>query len=266
MSFSFNPGQEQTSAPAPSSNNGVPLLVVPTIPSIVDGGNVVEKISPFVFRNRNKSKTGMYFQSAVFLIFGSMLIASVGLFVYQGILNVQINSKKAELDTLQAGFKKLPIEEMQKLSSRLSVINKIMNERVSVRTALTIVEESANDSVTYNKFSLTKNKTKSGYDINFGGDTGSYVSLYQQVDLLKSKIFSGVLQKVAISGIGPLDKKGVTSFKIDATVAIGGVDPDGFTVIHKNNQASTTVDVVSSSTPSTVGSESTSSVISNVVQ
>lgn len=268
MAFSFNPGQEQTGQPvANTSNNGVPLLVVPNISNITGGGApVVEAISPFAFRNRGKSKFNVYFQSVVFLVFGIAFIASVGLFAYQGTLKLQISSKKDELDALQVGFKRPPIEDMQKLSSRLTLINKIMNERVSVNTALRVVEESINNPVTYTKFSLSKNKTKNAYDINFSGETTSYASLYQQIEVLKSKVFGVVFQKIEINGVGPLDRKGIASFKVDGVVAINGIEPDGFTVIRKGNQASSTVNVVSSSTAPVESNQGTSTVISNVTQ
>jgi hypothetical protein len=63
MPFSFNPGQQQPTAPQgggslPAVNNdGVPVLQVPVVPTITTGP-VEEKISPFAFRNRSKSKFG----------------------------------------------------------------------------------------------------------------------------------------------------------------------------------------------------------------
>lgn len=250
MPFSFNPGQEQGGgATAPATNNGIPALIVPSIPSIVEGGNAEQKISPFAFRNRNKSNAPVYFQLAFFAMFGIMSIASIGLFAYQQILIGQIDSKKTELTEIQKGFKKPPIDEMQRLSSRLSLINKIVNERASVNTAFTILEESVNDPVTYNKFSLSKSKKNNGYDLSFGGDTTSYAALYQQVDVLKSKTFADVFKKISITGIGPLDKKGMASFKVEASVAIAGVDPDGFSVIRKSNESATGTATVSSNIP-----------------
>lgn len=248
MPFSFNPGQEQTSLPPaatmapPSSNNGVPTLNVPVAPTI-SLTPVAEPISPFAYKNRSKSKFGVYFQSAIFLIFAVSLFSSLGIFAYQVVLNAQIASKQTELDEVQNGFAKLPVEEMQRLASRISLINKIVNERGSVITALTVLEESIDNSVVYTKFTLSRSKKNNYYDISFTGETNSYSSLYQQVEILKSKLFSGVFPKISITGIGPLDKKGIASFKVDASIAIAGVDPDGFTVINKgknNNSAEAT--------------------------
>lgn len=264
MPFSFNPGQEQTSLPPaatmapPSSNNGVPTLNVPVAPTI-SLTPVAEPISPFAYKNRSKSKFGVYFQSAIFLIFAVNLVAAIGIFVYQSVLLISVSSKLDAVKEAQSDFPKLPTAEMQRLSARISLINKIVNERASAITALTILEESVDNSVVYNKFSLSKSKKNNNYDLSFAGETSSYSSLYQQVELLKSKTFSGVFPKISISGIGPLDKKGIANFKVDASVAIGGVDPKGFTVIHKDELKTINENTATSSTPVVVTSEASSS-------
>ncbi len=254
MPFSFNPGQEQTgSAPAApvatTNNNGVPALNVPVAPQI-SLTPVVEAVSPFAYRNRGKSKFSVYFQSAIFLIFAFMVISSVGLFSYQSMIKLQISSRKETLDTLQAGFKKpKDLEDMQRLSSRLALINKIINERASVRTAFRIVEESINSPVVYNKFSLSKSKKNVSYDLSIAGETNSYQALYQQIEILNGKLFAAVFPKIAITGIGPLNNKGIASFKVDASVAISGIDPDdGFTVIHKSNSSASSTTILDNST------------------
>lgn len=262
MPFSFNPGQEQMQAPVTQQNNGVPILNIPVAPTITLAP-VVETISPFAYKNRSKSKFNVYFQSAIFLIFGIMVIASIGLFSYQSSLKLQISSRQSDLMALESTFKKVPTEDMQRLSTRLSLINKIINERASVNTAFKILEASINSPVVYNKFSLSKSKKDNNYDLSFAGETGSYATLYQQIEVLNSfsnKNFAGTFTKIAISGIGPLDKKGIASFKVDGSVAIQGIDPDSFTLFHKNAGASSTQENVASSTTDTQISSSTQSV------
>lgn len=263
MPFSFNPGQEQTGAPqaAPvpqSSNNGVPVLNVPVAPQI-SLTPVVEAVSPFAYKNRGKSKFSIYFQSAIFLLFAVISIAAIGLFFYQTILKSQISSRQAKLVEIQGGFKKPNIEEMQRLSSRLALINKIVKERVSVLTALTVVEETVNPEVHYTKFTLSKDKNSSGYDMAFEGQTNSYTALYQQLEIINAKEFSPYLQKINIAGISPLDKKGLVNFKVYAKATMPGIDYDGFTVIHKASQASSTNETSSTTSMLPGNSEETSS-------
>jgi hypothetical protein len=231
MSFSFNPGQQQatpsqgvTSTPAVNSD-GVPVLQVPVVPTITTGP-VEEKISPFAFRNRNKSNFSVYFQFVVFFIFAVMFLTTLGLFAYQRILLSQINTLKEEIDAKQAKFPQLELTKMVRLSDRLKIINTVMNERASVRTAFRILEETVEDPVTYTRFSLSKNRSKKGYNLSFAGETTSYYSLYQQIEALNSKIFSNAFSGLVISGTGPLSKTGVGTFRADATIKIEGVDPD----------------------------------------
>jgi hypothetical protein len=257
MSFSFNPGQEQTSPPAQqvtqTNNNGVPALVVPVAPTI-SLTPVAEVISPFAYKNRSKSKFSIYFQGAIFFVFLSLLISGIVLFMYQSSIKIQIANRKSDLAKLEEGFQKpKELEEMQKLSSRLALINKIINERASVNTALTIIEESINSPVVYNKFSLSKSKKDNNYDLSFTGETNSYKALYQQVEVINSKTFKNYFPKLSITGIGPLDKKGVTTFKVDASVAISNIDSADFSVLGK---ASSTLGIASSSIESVVSSSS----------
>ena len=257
MPFSFNPGQEQTSQPETQQENGVPLLVVPEAPTITLTAPV-EVISPLAYKNRSKSKFGVYFQSGIFVILGIMVIASIGLFSYQSTLKIQIENRKSKLIDAQKNFVEPNLEDILRLSSRLSLINKIMNERASVSTALKIVEESVNNPVVYNKFSLAKSKKDNYYDLSFGGETNSYNALYQQVEVLKSTVFAGAFPKISISGIGPLDKKGIASFKVDASVAIAGIDPDGFSILDKI-KGSTTTPVVATTTTQQIPTQVASS-------
>ena len=252
MPFSFNPGQTQVAATG-NQANGVPLLVVPEAPTITMAP-VVEAVSPFAYKNRNKSKLSVYIQMVIFLIFGLTVIASFWLFSHQSTLKIQIAKRKSSLEEAQKGFTKPAIDDMQKLSSRLTLINKIMNERASVLTALKIIEESVNNPVTYNKFTLAKSKKDNYYDLSLMGETNSYEALYQQIEILKSKTFAGAFPKIAISGIGPIDKKGIANFRVDASIAIEGIDPDGFTVINKVATGSTTPDVASSSNATQIAS------------
>ncbi|MBP6948607.1 MAG: hypothetical protein KBC41_03300 [Candidatus Pacebacteria bacterium] len=266
MAFSFNPNQEQASAPAQqvtqTNSNGVPALVVPA--PVITLTPVAEVISPFAYKNRNKSKFGVYVQGAIFFVFLSLVIASVILFVYQSSIKVQIDNRKDELTALEETFKKpKDLEEIRKLSARLALINKIIDERVSVNTAFTILEESINSPVVYDKFSLSKSKKDKNYDLAFSGQTNSYKALYQQIEVINSKWFKNYLPKLEITGIGPLDKKGVTSFKVNASIAIGSIDPAGFSAI-ASLKASSTLEVASSSDPVTASSTTTS--IVDVIQ
>lgn len=274
MPFSFNPGQEQpiqapAAAQAPAvSNDGVPVLNVPVAPTI-SLTPVAETISPFAFRNRSKSKFGMYFQFGVFAIFGVMVLASISLYVYQGIVSLQVSGKQADLLAAEASFpKNLPIEDMKKLSTRIALINRVVNERASVRAGLAIVEDTVNNPVTYTKFSMTKGKKGDQYIFDLAGETNSYEALYQQLDVLKNKVFSSVLPKLEFSGIGPLDNKGIASFKVSGDMKIAGLDPDTDILVDLNkvSDGTTTNKIETSSQNVNNGTTSTTQASSTMIQ
>ena len=257
MSFSFNPGQ---AGQAPQTGGSeAPPLVVPTMPSIgVTSSAPKEVVSPFAYKNRSKSKFSVYFQLVVFLVFGTMLVIMVYLFSYRMVLISSIEAKKTELQEKQAGFPDLDLEKMVLLSDRLKIVNRVMNEHASVNTAFKILEASVLNPVTYTKFSLSKNKTKNGYSLDFAGQTTNYTALYQQTEAFNNKTFSPFFSKLSISGLGTLDKKGIGTFKVTATVPIEGINSDTFTVKPKpvedlpkdaNSQGKTVDDA--SSTPQT---------------
>jgi hypothetical protein len=245
MPFNFAPGQQPANPQA--SQSEAPALVVPTVPNIANAGNalVAEKLSPFAYKNRSKSKFGIYFQSVIFLAFGIALFTAIGLFVYVQILSGQIERKKAELAAKEANFPKFKpgeVDEIIKLADRVKFVNKLINEQASVRTAFKMVESSVNDDVVYTKFSLSRSKTKKGFDIAFDGQTNGYYALYKQVEALKSKTFSDIFSNVQISGADAIDtRKGVASFKFVAMTNLDGIDPDTFTVTKKDTASTTNV-------------------------
>lgn len=242
MAFSFNPGQAQQ-APPPGSVSEAPPLVVPTLQAPTTEAPV-EKISPFAYKNRNKSKFGVYFQGVIFLIFGIIFLSSVGLFLYQRVLLSQVESKKQALEAVEKGFPKLDLDKMRKLSARIKIINKILSERASVNTAFKLLESTALDnSITYTTFALTRSKKYKGFDLSFAGQTTNYPALYQQIEILNDKSLSQYFSKISITGTGPLDNKGVGSFRADTVVALEGIDPDTFTIDavgSTNNKTATT--------------------------
>jgi hypothetical protein len=256
MAFSFTPGQEQTTPAgqepqpqAPLMRNGIPALVVPTI-AVGETVVVEQKISPFAFRNRNKSKFGVYFQSVVFLVFGVLLITVIGLFAYISVLKSSIATKSEVLASSQGHFPELPLDDMQKLSDRLKIVNRVIKEHASVRTAFQILENSVENPVVYTKFDLSKNKAKKGYSLGLAAETDSYHAAYQQTEILNSKTYSNYVSPLEVSNIS-LDKKGVVSFKISTSVSLEGVLPETVTFDSSTTDTTSqlTPDPISTTTP-----------------
>lgn len=270
MAISFNPGQAQpgtpASAPVEASSSGAVSAVDSYIPKAVPTiatQAAPEDTSPFVFMHRTRSSFAVYFQLGIILIFTVIVITVIALFAYQGILNAQVTKLKEELAAKQQGFPKLPVAEMDTVYKQIKVANTVLSEQASVRTAFRILEESVSNSVTYNKFSLAKNKNGKGYNLSFAGETAGYENLYQQITALQSKIFAAYFTKLIISGIGPLDKKGIGTFKVDTVVAIEGIYPENFTLKEKDEYLKSLLPPVETQT----GAESTTGeVVTPIVQ
>jgi uncharacterized membrane protein len=259
MAISFNPGQ---SAPTPGDTTGgfssaaptttpnaTPVdayipTAVPTIAVSQDPGDS----SPLIFLRRNKSNFAMYFQLAIIAVFVITVGTAIGLFAYIQIIKVQVDAKKQELATLQKSFPKMPLDDMIATSARIRIANKALNEHASVATAFRLLEESISNPVTYTKFSLSRSKSKKGYNLSFAGETNSYEYLYQQIEALQSKIFSSYFTKLVFSGIGALDKKGIGGFRADTVIAIEGVYPESFTLKEKDEYLRSLLPEVASST------------------
>lgn len=258
MSPSFNPGQPAQTGQVPQNSSVAPPLVVPSVPTIATAGNAAEeeKVSPFAFKNRSKSKFGVYFQSAIFVLFGGCLFYAIGLFAYQGYLKAQVASKVETLNQKQSSFPKLMLPEMQKLSDRLTAVNQAFKEHSSVRTALLILEDGIEHPVTYTKFDLTYNEAKKSYVLGLSATAPDYVSIIQQQDTLRSKVYSKFFTPVSLSNI-ILNEKGTVTFKIATTIALQGLVPEDM-VIHPSSQDQ------ASSTMSTVESASSTAILNSV--
>lgn len=256
MAFSFTPGQEQTTPAgqspqpqAPLMKNGIPALVVPTI-AVGETVVVEEKISPFAFRNRNKSKFGVYFQSAILVVFSGLVLTSIGLFVYISILKSEISKKAEALVTAQGGFPDLPLDDMKKLSDRLKIVNSVIKDHASVRTAFQILEHSVENPVIYTKFDLGKNKTKKGFSLSLLGEAESYHTLYQQTEILKTKSYSSYFSTFNFSNIA-LDTKGILNFKLDTDIYLEGIPPDNLTFGSSTQEEGDGIDTAIISTSTT---------------
>jgi hypothetical protein len=248
MSFSFAPAGQP-----PQNSTTVPALVVPEVPSIAATVEAPEPVSPFAFRNRNKSKFSVYFQGAIFLAFTAVVTATVGIFVYQEYLKSQIESKKQELETKQSEFKKLPLSEMIKTTDRLKMVNQTMKKQASVRTAFLLLESGVENPVTYTKFDLTFSESKKVYTLNLSANAPSYHTMIQQAETLKDPIYKNYFSNIEISKPS-IDDKGNGSFMVSAVVALQGVLPETFSLITSSTTASTTTEsAVSSGLPGLPG-------------
>jgi hypothetical protein len=240
MTISFNPGQPQ--APTQTGTQGPVTPAEPAVPTIATNGPVAPVVaqSPFAFKHRSKSKFGMYFQFVIFGIFALVVLQAVGLFAYQRILMLQLDEKRDQLTQKEANFKKLPLDDMQKLSDRIAAVNQAMSEHITVRDIFKVLEYGVENPVTYTKFDLSYSENKKGYTLSIQGVAPNYYAVIQQYDTLRNNINTRYLSSVALNKVALDDKLGVVNFSFDGIVTVPVVPPDLFDLEMYLTKATTT--------------------------
>lgn len=255
MTISFSPGQggqatTGTQAPVVPAEPVVPVISTnaPAAPAASQ--------SPFAFHSRSKSKFGLYFQLVVLAVFSINVLSVIGLFVYQTMLSSELEDKKVVLTQKQSSFKKLPLEDMQKLSDRVAAVNQALKERASIRNALAILEYGIENPVTYKKFDLSYDEAKKNYTLNFSAVAPDYHSVIQQVDTLRNKVHSQYFSSLKVSKVTLDEKEGVINFTVDLVISLQGLLPAEIFQVEKiTTKASSTPKTVASSTAALDASE-----------
>lgn len=227
MSFSFKPtqvGQDVQAANAPLVSSATPQ-------SVPLGG------MPLSGRSGGQGTMGII-QIALYIIFGIMLLLTLALFSYQRYLISRIEAQKQVLDEADTSLGALNLEGMRSLSNRMRAINQVLNEHVSVSTAFLILEDSIERPITYTKFSLAKNATGKGYDLQLAAIAPSYKAITQQLDTLKSDTYSkDYIPTVSYDSLA-VDGEGNVTFNLKMPIRIEGKLPEAvFTAITSNSSA-----------------------------
>ncbi len=260
MPFSFNPGQ-----PAPSAgvqNQGIaPGSMQPPVGTsapVVSGAPSVPD-SPFLFmRNRDQGMSmNAYVQIILMLVTAFAVISAVSLFAYSQYLTLSINSKKEEIAQKDAAAKlEYPFDDMKKLSKRLSTLDKLLKQYVSVRAPLKLLENVVEKDVVFNDFMLTKSTIGDGYDMGFTVITTNYRSLIQQLAALNLEQYSKVLpkEKQKIGEVPNVSNGSVIKVLVTAPVFASGKLPDNpdfdfITVTGSSTRQTTTGPSTGSITP-----------------
>ena len=242
MSFSFKPtqvGQDVQVANTPTASSSSPQAV-PL------GG------MPLSGRSSGQGTMGVI-QIALYIIFGIMILLTVGLFGYQRYLISRIDSQKQVLDEADKSLGNLNLEGMRALSNRMRVINQVLSEHASVSTAFLLLEKSIERPITYTKFTLVKNSNGKGYDLQLSAIAPSYKAIAQQLDTLKSETYSkDYIPTVSYDSLA-VDDKGNVTFNLKMPIRIEGKLPEAvFTAITgDDNSVQTKVNATStaSTTP-----------------
>lgn len=262
MSFSFKPSQvgEATQTDA---NNPAPISSGPVIQASVPLGEM-----PFKDRVNVENKIGL-FQLVLYIILGLTVLITVTLFGYRQYLLSSIETQKKALDEKDASLGTIDLEKMRALSNRIKVVNQVLNEHASVRTAFTILEKSINDTVTYKGFDLKRNLKTKNYDLKVGATASSYKAMAQQLDTINNdKDIKSLISKVTYDG-PTLDTMGNVNFSLTMAILIQGKLPESIFSDTKtdtvNNSLGDVSNIVTSTTTIVQNNLSNKSTTTNMV-
>lgn len=244
MSFSFKPAQVGGEVQGDSAN-----------PSSVSTSSPIS-LGSMPLSGRVDSESGKsIIQIVLYFIFGALIVVSVLLFAYQRYLISRIESQKQVLDEEDKALGALDLESMRALSNRMKVVSQVLNEHTSVSTAFLILEKSIENPVTYTKFSLTRNESAKGYDLQLGAIAPSYKAVAQQLDTLNSADYKkDFIPKFTYDGL-TLSDGGNVNFNLKMSVLIQGKLPES--IFPSLTPANDTVPTETASSSETVTSSTT---------
>ncbi len=264
MPFSFKPTQTGES-PQTDVSNTAPVLATPPTATGQDQ-NTITPPTQFATHSNvplgsmplneriDDSKKISLFQIFIYAILAVCVIVTAGLFGYQNYLNSKIESQKKILDEKDKTLGVINLVEMKALSNRMKVVNQVLSEHASVRSAFLILEKSIEDPVTYKSFDLKKSTTGNSYDLKVGAVASSYKAVAQQLDTLNSDEFNKkFISNVKYDGVS-LDSVGKVNFSISMNVFISGKLPESLFIDSKkinntedtSSQGTSTIEVASS--------------------
>lgn len=148
---------------------------------------------------------------AVILLLISVALAG-GAFVYGKFTALNIEKKAKALEDAKAALNPELINELSRLSRKMSVADSLMNSHISVSDIFAALEESTLKSIKFDDFNY--NYAPDKITISLRGKASGFSSIALQSDLFgKSK----VLEKPVFSNLN-LDDKGSVNFLFSAEV------------------------------------------------
>ncbi len=227
MPFSFNPtaqagGTQEGGNPsavgvAPQNSPDISINDAPSVPD-----------TPFLFLQQRGTGTismNAYLQMLLVLICVLTVVSSITLFAYGMYLSSSIESKKEQLAAQEASFKEYPFKDMERLSTRITLVDQLLKEYISIRSPLKLLEDVVEDTAYFDKFLLTREK-KIGYSASFLVITNNYQSLIQQLEALKLTQYTKIAPQPQADSFAEEKKQQYLTVKVTTPIIVQGVLPD----------------------------------------
>ena len=142
------------------------------------------------------SVAGIFSLVALIVMLGAIAL-SVGLFLYEQLLESNIGRKTETLQRAEAAFEPDLIRELVRLDTRLDAAKKILNQHIAPSAIFSVLEESTLQSVQFESFNLTR-ISQDKISVTMKGVADNFNGIALQADLLgksrviKEPIFSGL--------------------------------------------------------------------------
>lgn len=248
MAFSFSPGQI---APQGSQVIQAPGIQAQGATATSPTGPVSG--SPFLFlRERGGTISIMACIQIVLLVAAILSVLITGtLYAYSIYLKSQINSNQEKLLATDAGFPSYPYKEMQRLSKRMAVLDKLLKDYVSPISPLKYLENIVENKVVFDEFKLGRSKG-TGFSISFSIITSDYTAIVQQLQALGLAQFHTIAPTPKIGEIS--NKSSNVKVSVTTPILVQGKLPEEVTFLipQQPSATSTTSKTVSAQTsPST---------------
>lgn len=196
--------------------------------------------SPFLFVQYagQQMPIAAYVQAVLLLVAILSVFVSIVLFAYSSYLTVSIKNKREQLAQQDASLPKFDANEMSRFYLRMTNLDKLIKNYISVRSPLKFLEDVVEKDVVFNNFNLSRKD--STYVMSFSVITTNYKALYQQLEALNlsqySKIVPGQKKgKVSDSYVG-----GKIAVSVTVPISASGILPEDIIFMPQQVNSSTT--------------------------
>lgn len=218
MNFSFTP-------PSSSETPGVSPVSMSSSQADVPKPTLAPMGEPARGSYNNTPNAKSLLTRILTLIFGVLLLITVGLFIYQWYLQAQIESKKQALATFESQLASVPLQDIRKLSARLKAANQLIKDHPFANVMFKVIEDSVENNIIFSKFTIQNDLTAVAYIGTLEGVAPDYKSIVQQIETFRREPYSQYMSQIQVKNLRP-DSSGKVSFAVTFNAAIRGILPE----------------------------------------
>lgn len=165
------------------------------------------------------------------------------------------------IQSIEMNLKNVPLDEMLSFYSKTQNINSVLKEHVYVTTIFSILENATEKDIYFKKFDLSF-REGAGYELSISGIAPDTRSMVRQIDTLKNIKYLQVFKSVELKNISKDKFENITfdiKINLNATIKNDAFD------FASSTQNSTTIKVISTSTPTSTSAGTTTATNSLII-